>query len=73
MWVHPAREHNKMGVYLSDTDREFKADCICRYKESCSEGREVPGTANGSAGIGFCQGHHTICPPLLLALTKVLT
>lgn len=61
------------GLRLCDTDRHFKADGIGRYKQACCEGCEVPGATNSSAGFGFCQGHHTICPPLLLTLTEVLT
>lgn len=56
-----------------DTCRQFKADGVGWYKQTCSEGCEVSGAANGSAGIGFSQGHHAICSPLLLTFTKVLT
>lgn len=56
-----------------DTDWHVKADGVGWYEQACSEGREVSGATNGSAGIGFCQGDHAICPPLLLALTEVLT
>lgn len=63
----------RMSVYLCDTDRHFKSDGVGWYKEACSKGCEVPGAANCSAGVGLCQRHHAICPPLLLALTEVLT
>lgn len=58
---------------ICDTDRHFEADGIGWYKHACSEGCEVPGATNSPAGIGFCQGNHSVCPPLLLTLTEVLT
>lgn len=61
------------SVCFCDTDWCFEADGVGRYKQACSEGREVSGATDGSAGVGFCQGHHAICPPLLLTLIKVLT
>lgn len=59
-----------LDVCGTDWDRE--ADRIGRHKQARSESREVSGAANSSAGVCFCQGHHAICPPLLLTLTEVL-
>ena len=58
---------------LCDTDRHFKADGVTWHKQACSEGCEVFCATNCSAGVGLFQGHHAICPPLLFALTEVLT
>lgn len=63
----------KNSLCFRDTDRHFEADGVGRYKQARGEGREVPGATNCSAGIGFCKGHHAVCPPLLLTLTEVLT
>ena len=54
------------------TDWNNEADGVGRHKQAGAESREVPGTANRSAGVGFGQGHHAVRPPLLLALTEVL-
>lgn len=54
------------------TDWDCEADGIGRHKQARAESREVSGSANSSAGVGFCQGHHAVRPPLLLTLTEVL-
>lgn len=60
-------------LFFNGTDRCFETDGVGRGEQACSEGGEVFGATNGSAGGGFGQRHHAVCAPLLLALAEVLT